>query len=285
MSYVNELDIKAIVTNALKEDLKTEDITTVSFIPQDKFIKAAVLAKENCIVCGLGVAGLAFRLKNRNIKFKAKVKDGDIVKKGKVLAVISGSARSILSAERVALNFLNLLSGVSTRTRKFVNTVRPYKVKIMDTRKTIPGLRLLEKYAVRIGGGFNHRLSLDEMVLVKDNHLKIIKGYKNLKGIEKVKERYKTELEVKNLRELKEALKLNPDIIMLDNMAIKDIRKAVRLRNSLLPNAYYLPPKLEASGGVTLKNIKKIASLGVEIISVGELTDSPASVDISLEVV
>lgn len=284
MNYADELDVRAIVANALKEDLKTGDITTESLIPRDKFIKAVFLAKENCTVCGLGIAGLAFKLKDRNIKFKTKVKEGDFVKKGKILAVISGRARSILSAERVALNFLNLLSGVSTKTREFVNAARPYKAKIFDTRKTIPGLRLLEKYAVRIAGGFNHRLSLDEMVLVKDNHLKIIKGYKKLKGLDNVKKRYKTELEVKNLKELKEALKLNPDIIMLDNMSIKDIQKAVRLRNSLSPDSRYPTPRLEASGGVTLKSIKKIASCGVEMISVGELTDSMASVDISLEV-
>ncbi len=284
MNYIKELDTKATVLNALNEDLKTKDITTMTVIPKDKFVKAAFFAKENCIVCGLGVAALAFKLKDRNIKFKLQVREGDSVKKGKALAIISGKARSILSAERVALNFLTLLSGISTKTRKFVNAVGPYGARIMDTRKTIPGLRLLEKYAVRIGGGFNHRLSLDEMVLVKDNHLKVIKGYKWLKGLGKVRERYKIELEVKNLGELKEALKLNPDIIMLDNMTIKEMKKAVQIRNKFCYDRHHLRPRLEASGGITLKNVKKVASLGVEMISVGELTDSVTSVDISLEV-
>jgi nicotinate-nucleotide pyrophosphorylase (carboxylating) len=181
----------------------------------------------------------------------------------------------------VALNFLSLFSGIATKTRAYVNKVKPYKVKIMDTRKTIPGLRALEKYAVRIGGGYNHRFKLDEMLLIKDNHLKVTKGYSRLP---KVTKGYKFEIEVKNLKEFKEALKLSPDIIMLDNMKAEGIKKAVNIRNHLCLKSSHPKPQLEASGGINLGNVRKIAACGVEMISVGELTYSPASVDISLEI-
>lgn len=281
MNYIRDLEIIDIVKSSLKEDLGTEDITTESIIPEDKFVKAVLLAKDSCVVCGLGVAALVFKVQDKSIKFRPLVSDGDYIKKGKIIARIYGKARSILTAERVALNFLTLLSGISTTTRKFVEAVKPYKVKIMDTRKTFPNLRLLEKYAVRIGGGFNHRLSLDEMTMVKDNHLKVIGGIDRLSGFSR---KYKVEIEVKNLREFKAALKLRPDIIMLDNTRIKDIQKAVKIRNSLSPNTYQGMPKLEASGGINLKNIRKIASAGVDMVSIGALTHSVKSVDISLEI-
>ena len=275
MNYINDLEIRNIVTRALKEDIGLKDITTEAFIPKGKTIKAVLLAKEDCVVSGLGVAALVFRLQDKNIKFKPLVQEGKWVKKGKIIARISGKAKSILSAERVALNFLSHLSGISTKTRNFVKQVKPYTAKIMDTRKTIPGLRFLEKYAVRIGGGFNHRLSLDEMVLIKDNHLKIIGGINKLA---KFKRKYRIEIEVKNLREFKEALKVKPDIIMLDNMKVADIRKAVKIRKNS-------QPKLEVSGGVTLKNVRQIAKTGVDMISIGALTHSVNSVDISLEII
>lgn len=281
MNYIKDLEIIDIVKSSLKEDLGTKDITTELIIPKDKFVKAVLLAKEPCVVCGLGVAALVFKVQDKNTKFRPLVSDGDYVKKGKIIARIYGEARSILTAERVALNFLTLLSGISTTTKKFVEAVKPYKVKIMDTRKTFPNLRLLEKYAVRIGGGFNHRLSLDEMTMVKDNHLKVIGGIDRLSGFSR---KYKVEIEVKNSREFKAALKLKPDIIMLDNTRIKDIQKAVKIRNSLSPNTYQGTPKLEASGGINLKNIRKIASTGVDMVSIGELTHSVKSVDISLEI-
>jgi nicotinate-nucleotide pyrophosphorylase (carboxylating) len=281
MNYAKEPDIKDTVISALKEDIGRRDITTGTIVCEDKFVKAVLLAKEDCVVCGLGVVSLVFRIQDKNIKFKPRVCEGEPVKKGKIIARISGKAKSILTAERVALNFLSHLCGISTKAREFVREVRPYRAKIMDTRKTIPGLRILQKYAVRIGGGFNHRLSLDEMLLIKDNHLKIIGGINKLSGFSR---KYKTEIEVKNLKEFKEALKLEPDIIMLDNMNIKDMKKTVQLRNRLSPATYNLKPKLEASGGITLKNVKKIASCGVEMISIGELTHSVKSIDISLEI-
>jgi len=230
----------------------------------------------------LGIAKEVFKTQDKNIKFKAQVLEGQKIKKGKIIARIFAKAQSILIAERVALNFLNLLSGIATKTRAYVDKVKPYKVKILDTRKTIPGLRELEKYAVRIGGGFNHRLRLDEMILIKDNHLKVTKGYQRLL---KVTKGYLVEIEVKNLREFKEAIKAKPDIIMLDNMNPKNIRQAVKIRNSQLPTPNSkLPTKLEASGRINLKNVKNIAATGVDMISIGELTHSVNSADISLEI-
>jgi len=281
MNYTKNLYSRYIIKQALKEDIGRRDITTESIIPKNKFVKAILLAKEDCVVCGLGLAGLVFKLKDKKIQFKPQVKDGQKIKKGKVLARLWGRAQSILTAERVALNFVSLLSGIATKTRCYIEEVKPRKVKIMDTRKTIPGLRELEKYAVRIGGGYNHRMRLDEMILVKDNHLKVIGGYERLPKITKG---YKNELEVKNLKEFKQALKFKPDIIMLDNMSIKDIKKAVEIRN----NSQFLTPnsklKLEASGGFTLETIREVASTGIDMISVGELTHSIKSVDISLEI-
>jgi len=282
MNYVKKLQLKDIIKRALREDIGGRDITTQSLIPKNKFSKAVLIAKEDCVVCGLNIAALVFKLKDRDIRFKPQVKDGQSVRKGKVLARVEGRAQSILTAERVALNFLSLLSGIATDTRAYVDKVKLYKVRIMDTRKTIPGLRLLEKYAVRTGGGYNHRLTLDEMVLIKDNHVKVMGGCRKLPKITK---NYRIELEVKNLKEFKQALKLKPDIIMLDNMSIKDMKRAVRIRNNLSSKLTPKTPRLEASGGITLKNVRKIACAGIDRISVGALTHSVDSVDISLEII
>lgn len=285
---IDDIDIKDIIKIALREDIGERDITTVATIPKDKYAKAILLAKENCVVCGLGLAAEVFKFQDKNIKFKPHVLDGQKIKKGKIIADVFGRAQSILTAERVALNFLSLLCGVATKTRAYADKVKPYKVKILDTRKTIPAFRELEKYAVRIGGGYNHRMRLDEMVLVKDNHLKIIGdrlwviGFKEIKN--KISSKIQTEVEVKTLKEFRKALKIKPDIIMLDNMNIKDIKKAVKIRNKLSPSIFHPLPKLEASGGISLKNVKKIASCGVEMISIGALTHSVNSVDISLEI-
>ncbi len=275
MNYNNELNIKDLFVRALSEDIGKKDITTDLVIPVNKSIKAVILAKQDCAICGLAVALYVFKLIDKNIRFKALVKEGASVKKGKILAKVEGRARSILTAERVALNFLSMLSAVSTKTRKFVEAALPYKAKIIDTRKTIPGLRILEKYAVRIGGGFNHRMYLDDMVLVKDNHLKVVGGIDRLP---KIKSPEKIEIEVKNIKEFKQALNLKPDIIMLDNMSIEDMKRAVRLKHGS-------PVKIEASGGITLNNVKQVASTGVDMISIGALTHSLDSVDISLEII
>jgi len=281
--------IRPIVRMALEEDVGRGDITTNLIIPKGKRAKGIIRAKEKGIIAGLPVAGLVFqRVAGRGswVAFKAKVKEGERVKKGQVIAEIIGDARSILTAERTALNFLQRLSGIATLTNQFVEKVRPYKIKIFDTRKTTPGLRYLEKYAVRCGEGYNHRRGLWEMVLVKDNHLKIVQSPKSkvqsLKEIVKdIRKRMpkgmKIEVEVKTLREVKEALKAEVNIIMLDNMDLKTMGKAVKLcRRS---------PIIEASGGITLENVRKIAETGVDRISIGALTHSAKALDISLDIV
>ena len=277
MNYFSQ-GIKDIIKQALREDIGKRDITTTAIIPKHKYAKAILLAKENCVICGLGIAREVFKIHDKKIKFNSQVPDGQKIKKGKIIAYISGRAQSILTAERVALNFLSLLSGVATKTRAYSDKVKPYKVKILDTRKTIPGLRELQKYAVRIGGGYNHRMRLDEMALIKDNHIHVTR-LKNI--IEEARRMIpvgmKLEIEVRNLREFKEALEARPDIIMLDNMKVGDIKKAVLLRKAAVS-------KIEVSGNVNLNNVRKIAKTGVDMISVGALTHSVKATDISLEI-
>ena len=298
MNYAKGLQIREVVKLALREDIGRNDITTALVIPKDKPAKAVLLAKENFIVCGLDVACFVFSLLDKKIKFKPAVSEGQYIRKGEIIARIEGKAASILTAERTALNFLSFLSGIATKTREYVNAVKPYKVKIVDTRKTIPGLRQLQKYAVKTGGGYNHRMRLDEMVLIKDNHIKVIRAPLRLRSGQaghqvtsventvkdirrKIPKGMKVEIEVENLKQFKEALKEKPDIIMLDNMKIEDIRKAV----SIIHNTQYSIRNtlLEASGGITLKNVKKFAAAGVDMISIGALTHSVNSVDISLD--
>jgi nicotinate-nucleotide pyrophosphorylase (carboxylating) len=281
MNCVKKSQLKKLIKQALREDIGKKDITTRMIIPKNKLVKAILLAKQDGIICGLEISALVFKAMDKKIKFKPLVKEGQKIRCGKVIARLRGKAQSILTAERVALNFLSLLSGIATKTRAFVDKVKPYRVKIMDTRKTIPGLRILEKYAVRVGGGFNHRFRLDEMVLIKDNHLKVTQGYLNLPKFTK---NYPFEIEVKNLKEFKQALKLKPAVIMLDNLSPKQIQKAVQIRNNAAKKAFPYRPKLEASGGINLENIRKIAATGVEMISIGDLTHSVNSVDISLEI-
>jgi nicotinate-nucleotide pyrophosphorylase (carboxylating) len=279
---INPEKLETVVRHALIEDIGRGDITTQLTIPKDKTIKAKIVAKEDFLLCGSIVAEKVFKSVDPSVKFEQKVKEGRRVKNKKTIAVIHGKASSILTAERVALNLLSLLSGIATKTRRFVEEIEPCKTKITDTRKTMPGLRDLQKYAVRIGGGHNHRIRLDEMILIKDNHIKVTDGYSKLPSVPKG---YKIEIEVQNLEEFKHALYFKPDIIMLDNMEIRDIKEAVKIRNNTEFKSHHLPTKLEASGGMDFNNIKDYAETGVDIISIGELTDSVKSVDISLEVV
>lgn len=274
-------EIKLIIKRALAEDIGRGDITTKLNIPKNRLINARIIAKENFLLCGIDLVGIVFKTVDSSLIFKPQIKEGKKVLKLDTLAIISGNAASILTAERVALNLLSFLSGVATKTSKFVQKISPLKTKITDTRKTIPGLRLLQKYAVRTGFGYNHRISLDEMVLIKDNHLKIMGSYVKLPKLPKG---CQIEIEAQNLKEFRHALSFKPDIIMLDNMKIKDIRKAVSIRNSSKLNNQQRFTALEASGGVHLGNVKKYAATGVEIISIGELTDSIESVDVSLEI-
>lgn len=283
----DKLEILSIVKRALREDIGRGDITTKAVLWPDLKIKAIILAKEEGILAGVDIAKLAFKSIDKRIKFIPILKDGEKIKKGSVIARIEGKASKILNIERTALNFLMHLSGVSTLTRRFVERIKPYKVKIVDTRKTLPALRILEKYAVKVGGGYNHRMGLFDQVLIKKNHINSLKRVKKLKLkdlIEEVKKKVpekKIEIEVKNLREFEDALKAKPDIIMLDNMGIKDIKKTVSICK--LQTTDY-KPKLEASGGVNLENVRKIAKTGVDMISIGALTHSAKAIDMSLEV-
>ena len=263
---------KQLIKQALKEDIGREDITTNAIVPITKKIRAIVVVKENGVIAGLDIVKQAFKELDRKIIFIKKVNDGDFVKKGKIIAEIKGSARAVLTGERVALNILQRLSGIATLTRKFVKLAG--KIKIKDTRKTTPGLRELEKYAVKVGGGTNHRIRLDDAVLIKDNHIKIAgsvtEAIRRAKKIGK-----KIEVEVTNMKELKEAIGENADSILLDNMTPNQIKKAKSFAKGKI---------LEVSGGTNLKNIRSFAKTGVDYISVGALTHSPRALDMSLEV-
>jgi nicotinate-nucleotide pyrophosphorylase (carboxylating) len=275
-------ELSLFVKRALNEDIGTGDITTRLAISRNRLIRAKIIAKEDFLLCGINLACAVFKTVDPGLKFKFQIKEGRQVFNQQALAIISGKATSILAAERVALNLLSLLSGIATKTSKFVKKIQPFKAKITDTRKTLPGLRALQKYAVRIGSGYNHRMRLDEMILIKDNHLKIMKGCIELS---QAPQGCKIEIEAQSLKEFQRALSFKPDIIMLDNMKIRDIQKAVKIRNSLKFSRQYRFTALEASGGIHLGNVKKYAATGVDIISIGELTDSIESVDISLEIV
>ena len=278
---LNRQELKTLVKRVLVEDIGRGDITTQLTIPKNAAIQVKLIAKEDFLLCGVRVAEIVFKTVDPGLRFEIKVNEGKRVSSWETLAVVSGKASSILAAERVALNLLSLLSGIATKTSEFVNKIKPFKSKITDTRKTIPGLRSLQKYAIRVGSGYNHRMRLDEMVLIKDNHLKIMGGCLELPRVPKG---CRIEIEAQNLNEFKHALGFKPDIIMLDNMKIKDIQKAVKIRNNFKVNGRSCGIMLEASGGMGLDNVKKYASTGVELISIGELTDSIKSVDISLEV-
>lgn len=287
MIYNNKNYLR-IIKDALREDIGKRDITTLSLIPGQKIARAFILAKEPCVVCGLDLCRDVFKTVDNKISFKAHSKDGRFVKKGTRLATLEGRAQSILTAERVALNFISLLSGVATKTRLYVLKVKPYNVRIVDTRKTIPGLRVFQKYAVRVAGGYNHRLSLDEMMLIKDNHIFVCCGRRSaacignlVKSAIAKKRDIKLEIEVENLNEFKAALKEKPDIIMLDNMSVKEMKKAVKIKNGTPYSK--ISTLIEASGRITLDNVRKVASCGVDMISLGDLTHTVRSVDVSLE--
>lgn len=269
--------IKELIRIALKEDIGKGDSTTCWTVPKNKVAKGIILAKEDGVLCGIDIAKMVFSEIDPRIKFEKRKEDGEKFKKGDILANIKGNAHSLLKGERTALNFLQRLSGIATLTRKFVEKVKNYKAEILDTRKTTPGFRILEKYAVRKGGAKNHRMGLYDMVLVKDNHIKaaggLEKAIKNL--LENRKKELEIEVEVKNLEELKFVLSKGIKRIMLDNMDVKFLKKAVEITAGRA--------KLEASGGINLKNVEAVAKTGVDFISIGALTHSPKAVDISME--
>lgn len=275
------MKISNIIKQALIEDIGKGDITTNSVVPKSRIIKAKIIAKENGIIAGLNIAKETFKQLNNCILFKKKVQDGNFVKKGKIIAELQGNARAILTAERVALNFLQRLSGIATLTAEFVKLAG--RIKILDTRKTTPLMRKLEKYAVKVGGGVNHRFNLNDAILIKDNHIEIAGSVKE--AIRKAKQtEKKIEVEVKNIKEVKEALNEGVDVLMLDNMSIKNIKKAIKLAKKRKGKSKK-KVKIEVSGGMNLKNIKKIAKTGIDMVSIGALTHSAKSLDLSLEVV
>lgn len=272
---MEKLDTKEIIKYSLAEDVGTGDITTDNLNISDKIANAVVLAKQDCIIAGIDVAIRVFNTVDPDIQSTKRNSDGDYVEKDARVLLLRGSISSLLKAERVALNFLQRLSGIATLTRKFVEATKGTNAKILDTRKTTPLLRELEKYAVRMGGGYNHRMGLYDAVLIKDNHITAVGSITQaVKTIRDVLPNTFVEVEVKNLEELQEAIDNKVDRIMLDNMNPETIRKAVKITNKKV--------ELEVSGGINLENVKEVAATGVDYISVGALTHSYQSCDFSL---
>jgi nicotinate-nucleotide pyrophosphorylase (carboxylating) len=270
-------ELEAIIEAALREDMPEGDITSESIIPAAAVSEAVFLAKEDGILAGLQVARRVFERIDPAVEFSERLEDGAAFKKSDILARLKGPTVALLKGERIALNFLQRLSGVATATRRFVDAVAGTKAKILDTRKTTPGLRLLEKYAVKMGGGTNHRLSLSDMVLIKDNHLRHVGSVAEAvrRARAAVKPGLRIEVEASDLAQVRDALAAGADMIMLDNMLIETMREAVTIVAGRVP--------LEASGTVSLERVRAVAETGVDFISVGALTHSARAVDISLE--
>jgi len=281
MAAISVQEMKSAVQLAFAEDLGTGDVTSLAIVPAENRAKALMVAREPMVVAGLQIAELAFKEIEPTAAVKPNSSDGARVERGTVLMTIEGSARAVLTAERVALNFVQRLSGIATLTAQFVDQIRGTKAKILDTRKTTPGLRLLEKYAVQCGGGTNHRIGLFDMVLIKDNHLVAVKNEKPnaiaaaVKRARAAHPNLKVEVETDTLEQVEQALAAEADIILLDNMTLEQLREAVRLNRGRA--------KLEASGGVNLQTVKGIAETGVDYISVGALTHSARAVDVALD--
>jgi len=278
-----------IVRAAIKEDIGSGDITTTSLVCKSLRSSAVIVSREDCVVCGVSIAEMVMSQIDAEVSVRPACKDGSSIGRGMEILFLEGSTASILRAERTMVNFLTFLSGISTRTMRYVEKARPYGVKIMDTRKTIPLLRYLEKYAVRTGGGTNHRMGLYDQVLIKDNHICCRRASapagktfslkdiveesrrKNRKGVP-------IEIEVESVKEFGDAILGRPDTIMLDNMTPEEIRSCVEIRKLSRSK-----PLLEVSGGITLDTVEEFAGTGVDMISVGELTDSVTAIDMSLE--
>ncbi len=266
--------IKDSINSYLKEDMGTGDITTDSIVPEDHISKARIIAKENGIVAGNIFAAEVFVLLDNQFLYEEVISDGNPVKAGDIIALVRGKTRAILTGERVALNILQRLSGIATFTKMFVDAVRESEAKILDTRKTSPGHRLAEKYAVKMGGGTNHRVNLSEMALIKENHIAVAGSIKEAVKRVRANSNVPVEVEVKNMTELKEALEENIDRILLDNWDTEATVEAVSFTKKRV--------LLEASGNMTLERVGSIAKTGVDFISIGALTHSFKSLDISL---
>ncbi|GIP61297.1 carboxylating nicotinate-nucleotide diphosphorylase [Paenibacillus sp. FSL W8-0186] len=264
----------------LKEDVGSGDITAAVTIPAEHQSKGIIHAKQTGIAAGIPIASLVFEMVDPSLTFNPLVQDGDTVSKGTVLAEVEGSTHSILTGERLALNLLQRLSGIATRTRQYVDALQGLPVRLVDTRKTTPGHRMLEKYAVRVGGGSNHRFGLYDAVMIKDNHIKGAGGIATAvqRARAAIPHTMTIEVETENLEQVDEALSAGADIIMLDNMAPELMKEAVRRIKARAPHV-----TVEASGNVSLQTIYGIADTGVDVISVGRLTYSFDSLDISLD--
>lgn len=288
---VKTIEIQRIIAQALREDGCGRDATTRCLIPKTLMVEGRIVSRRSGVIAGLPIAEEVFRMVHSGLAWEPLVNDGDPTAPNQTAVHLRGRAASILSAERTALNFLIRLSGIATLTAAFVEAIRGTDAKIMDTRKTTPGIRVLEKYAVRVGGGYNHRLSLADQILIKDNHLEALEtlssGGRPIEvAVQKARKGagkgMPIEIEVRDLVEFEEAMAVRPDVILLDNFKIRDLASAVALRNR---RGRRLPPKplLEASGGVRLENVRLIAETGVDMISAGALTHSARALDFALE--
>src|SRR3972149_11499882 len=275
-------DIKSIVEAALTEDVGPGDITTSLLIPEDKVAEGIITAEEEILLAGVRVAEEVFRTLDPGVEFEAFAGDGDPLKSGDKILHVRGKARALLTGERVALNFLQRLSGVASLSRRYAEAVKGLPVRIVDTRKTTPGLRGLEKYAVRVGGCRNHRYGLFDGILIKENHIALTSGVGVATNIvrDKAPHTIKVEVEVKNLEEVREAAEGGADIIMLDNIDIPMMREAV----GIIRNYKDKEIMIEASGGMGLDNVRNAALTGVDLISVGALTHSSSWVNISMDI-
>jgi nicotinate-nucleotide pyrophosphorylase (carboxylating) len=271
--------VDAAIDAALREDMPEGDVTSDSIIPANARSEAYFLAKEDGVLAGLAVASRVFERIDPAVIFIERFRDGASFSKSDKLARVKGPTAALLKGERTALNFLQHLCGVATVTRRFVEAVAGTKTRILDTRKTVPGLRLLDKYAVRAGGGTNHRVSLSDMVLIKDNHLRHVGSVAEAvrRARSRVRPGVRIEVEAANLLQVREALAAGADMVMLDNMPLETMRQAVGLAGGRVP--------LEASGNMTLDRVRSVAETGVDFISVGALTHSARAVDISLDFV
>ncbi|MBM4446882.1 MAG: carboxylating nicotinate-nucleotide diphosphorylase [Chloroflexi bacterium] len=281
MRLPNTPQAKLIIDQALAEDLSWGDVTTEALVPETQQGKASIIAKARGIIAGTDIARQVFLKVDPKLKINILIKDGTEVKPSDVIARIEGKTSNILKAERVALNFLQRLSGIASETARYVEAVKGLPVNITDTRKTTPGLRTLEKYAVQIGGGKNHRMHLGDGILIKDNHLAALRnqGLSIEEIIARARQnappKLKIEVEVKTQKEAVEAAAAGADVIMLDNMELEDMRQAVQLIKGRA--------LIEASGGINLERVRAVAETGVDLISIGALTHSPKVLDISLE--
>ncbi len=270
--------IQSLIETALKEDIGSGDITTDNLVAPDAGGHGVIIAREKVVIAGLDIARRVFEQLDPKIIFKPECKDGDIVLNNGIILKVDGKLRSLLMGERTALNFLQHLSGIATYVRSYVNRLANKKVRLVDTRKTTPGLRVLEKYAVRVGGAYNHRMGLYDGVLIKDNHIAacggITKAVKHIRN--NVSHLIKIEIEVSSLNEVKEAVEAGADVIMLDNMDLDRIKQSVK----------YIDGRalIEVSGRITIESLNRLADAGVDIISVGALTHSARSVDLSMRI-